>query len=298
MKQHSPRITIGMPAYNAQEHIAHAIGSITSQTFQDFGLVVSDNASTDATREIVEALAARDDRIQYVRQPTNIGANGNYTFVAREARGEFFKWASSSDWCAPTFLEKCLSRIEVDRDAVIVTPRTRLFQNDLCAAWDYANDIAVVETSPAQRVVDLTSNLRLNNAMNGLIRTSALRRTRLIEPYYGADIVLMGHLAMLGKILLIDEPLFYRRLDPASSTALQDAEGVRKHHYPARSVRMLFQNTKHRIGWFRAAMAAPMPARERVRVLLHAARRMYWSRREIIDDLSDAAQYLRNQISG
>ena len=70
------------------------------QSFGDIEIIVSDNASTDATQDIVRGLAAQDKRIRYVRQQINIGANGNYTFVASAARGEYCKWVSSSDWCA------------------------------------------------------------------------------------------------------------------------------------------------------------------------------------------------------
>jgi glycosyltransferase involved in cell wall biosynthesis len=292
----APRISIGMPAYNAETHIACAIQSLMEQTFTDFELIVSDNASSDGTQNIVETLAAADDRIHYVRQQENIGANRNYTFVAKAARGDYFKWASSNDWCARTFLKKCFDRIESEQDAVVVVPRTRLFEHELSAANDYGNDVAFVDDSPAQRVIDLTTTLRLNNAMNGLIRAATLRRTAMIQPYYGADIVLMGHLAMYGKIVLLDEPLFYRRLEPTSATVLQDSESVRKHHYPTGGFGMLFQNTKHNLGWLRAAMSATMPLRERRKILLHVVRRMYWARNQLVDDLSDAARFLRDQV--
>jgi len=283
-----------MPAYNAAAHIELALGSLMDQTFRDIEIIVSDNASTDATPEIVRTVAAGDSRVRYIRQPNNIGANKNYTFVARAARGSYFKWASSNDWCAPTFLERCLERLESNPDAVVATPRTRLFENDLSTARDYGCDIAVLEDTPLERVISLASGLRLNNMMNGLIRTSALQNTGLIEQYYGADIVLMGHLALLGKILLHDDRLFYRRLEVGSSTALQDAESIRKHHYPTPGLRMLFQNTKHHIGWLRAAMSAPMTLNERTKVIAFIVRRAYWHRGSMLDDLDDAATFLRN----
>ena len=249
-----------MPAYNSAEHIAQAIESLMSQTFGDIEIIVSDNASTDATQEIVQRFVAKDKRVRYVRQETNIGANGNYTFVANAARGEYCKWVSSSDWCAPTFLEKCLQLLDSDSRAVLAVPRTRLFEGDISNWRDYDGDFEILDDSPTERMIRLASSLRLNNAFNGLVRTASLHRTRMVEPYIGADIVLMGHLAMLGKFLLVDEPLYYRRLETASSTALQDADGKLKHHYPSSSIRTLFQNTKLNLGWLRVALAAPIPA--------------------------------------
>lgn len=290
----NPRISVAMPAYNSAAHIGQALEALMGQSFGDIEIIVSDNASTDATQDIVQGLAAQDKRLRYVRQQTNIGANNNYTFVAKAARGEYCKWVSSSDWCAPTFLEKCLHRLESDTRAALAVPRTRMFEGDLSNWRDYTGDIEILDDSPAQRMIRLASSLKLNNAFNGLVRTAMLRRTRMVEAYAGADVVLMGHLAILGKFLLVDEPLYYRRLEVDSSTALQDPDAQRKHHYPTSSVRMLFQNTKHNLGWLRVAFAAPLAPGERARVLSFLTRQMYWDRRGLVEDLSAATKYLRN----
>jgi len=287
----TPRISIGMPAYNGAATIGSSIEALLAQTFGDFELIVSDNSSTDSTRDVVEALVRQDTRVRYVRQPTNIGANMNYTYVATVARGEYLKWASASDWCAPTFLDRCLGALERDSDAVLAVPRTRLFEGEPSKARDYARDIAILDDRPFDRLKRLITTISLNNAINGLIRLPALRRTRLIEPYHTADMVLMGHLAMLGKFVLVDEPLFFRRMEPATATALQDADAVRRHHYPQLSARTLLQNWKRQAGWFRAVAAAPMPLGERARALSHMARRCYWDRAILLDDLRGVWRY-------
>ena len=286
-----PRITVGMPVYNGAATIAASIEAFTNQTCGDFELIVSDNASTDGTRAVVESLVARDDRIRYVRQATNIGANLNYSHVARLASGEFLKWASASDWCAPTFLERCLTALTKDPDAVLAVPRTRLFEFDRANARDYPDDIRVLDATPASRLIHLLQVLRLNNAFNGLIRVAALRKTRLVEPYQQADAVLMGHLALLGKFLLVDEPLFYRRMEPGTATALKDEEGVRRHHYPEATARTLLQGWKRHAGWFHAAFAAAMPASERAQVLRYLARQLYWDRQALVGDLGGVWRY-------
>ncbi len=286
-----PLISIGMPAYNAAAYIGSALEGLLAQSFGDFELIVSDNASTDATRDVVEDYMLHDARIRYERQPINIGANPNYSLVARRARGEFFKWSSSSDWCEPTFLERCKDDLLAHDDAVLAVPRARLFQDHPTVSQDYEWDIEILDDTPSSRFVRLISTLALNNAMNGLIRMSVLRRTRLIEPYFGADVVLMGHLVLLGKFRLLDERLFYRRMELATATSLQDLTAVRMHHYPQLSARTLFQGSKRQMGWARAALLAPMPMGERLRVLVYVVKMGYWQRKALLEDLRGAWYY-------
>jgi glycosyltransferase involved in cell wall biosynthesis len=288
----TPRITVGMPVYNGAATIGASIEALLAQTFGDFELAVSDNASTDSTGDVVQALARRDPRIRYVRQARNVGANRNFSFVAREARGEFLKWASASDWCAPTFLERCLVALERDPGAVLAAPRTRLFEGDLLNARDYPDDVAILDATPAARLVHLNRDLHLNNAMNGLIRMSALRRTRMIETFQWADMVLMGHLALMGKFLLVDERLFYRRMEAATATALQDSARASLHLYPTPTARMLLQRWRRHLGSFRAALTTPMQAGERLRVLSYLARSVVWDRQALAADLRGVWRYV------
>lgn len=287
-----PKISIGMPACNSAETIGASIESLLGQSRGDFELIVSDNASTDATRDVVETYCRRDARISYERQSVNIGANPNYSHVARLARGEFFKWSSSSDWCAPSFLERCLTELVAHDDTVLVMPRTRLFRKNLDSCEDYPLDIEILDDQPSARLQRLTSVLALNNAMNGLIRTSALRRTGLIDPYQGADVVLLGHLALLGKFRLVNERLFYRRMEVTTATTLKDPAAVLKHHYPRMGRGTLFQGVKEQLGWVRAALSAPMSHGERMHTLIHVARMCYWRRATYVQDLRGAWQYI------
>lgn len=292
----TPKVSIGMPTYNSAATVGASIESLRGQSFEDFELIVSDNASTDSTRDIVEGLARQDRRIRCICQPENVGANRNYSFVARAARGDFFKWASSNDWYAPTFLAKCLSSLEQNDDAVLAAPRTRLFAEDLAHATDYTYDIEILDASPVARLVRLLSDLRLNNAINGIIRMRSLRSTRLIDSFYHADVVLMGHLAMLGKVIRVDEFLYYRRMEVPTAPGLRDPVVWRKHHYPLTSARVLFQSWKKNFGWMRAGMATPMSITERRKVLNYLVRMCYWDRRSLMMDVQDAFLYATERV--
>lgn len=288
----APVISIGVPAYNAGTHIRAALESLLAQTWADFELIISDNASTDGTRDIVEEYRRRDRRIRYERQSLNLGANANYSWVARRATGEFFKWSSSSDWCAPTFLECCVRALHAYPDAVLAVPRTRLFQRVPEMSCEYEGDIEVLEESPSARFRNVMSNLALNNAISGLIRTQALRTTSLIQPYRGADVILMGHLALLGKFRLLNDALYFRRMEPSSSTVLQSDTEVWVHHYPYPSARMLMQNSRWHLGALRAVLTTPMSLAEHLRSLAFMARMCRWDRRFLADDLRQLWRYV------
>ena len=287
-----PLISVGVPAYNSAATLGSTIEGLLAQSFGDFELIVSDNASTDGTRDVVEEYKLRDSRIRYERHPVNIGANANYSHVVRCARGQFFKWSSSSDWCAPTFLARCLDELLLHGDAVLAAPRTRLFQGNPSRSEDYPFDIEILDDTPHARLERLYRTLRLNNAMNGLIRMSALQRTRLVDPYLSADVVLMIHLALLGKFRLLSERLFYRRMEAAFATALQDPEAVLKHHYPQPSARTLLQGSKQHMGRVRAALSTPMPIDEKLRSLVYVAKTCFWERKAVLDDIQGVWRYL------
>jgi len=90
-------MSIGMPVYNGEKFICEALDSLLSQTFTEFELVISDNASTDNTQMICEDYARRDQRIRYIRQDGNMGAIANFQFVLEESKGNFFMWAAADD---------------------------------------------------------------------------------------------------------------------------------------------------------------------------------------------------------
>jgi glycosyltransferase involved in cell wall biosynthesis len=92
-----PKVSIGMPVYNGELYIREALDSLLAQTFTNFELIISDNASTDGTEAICNEYATSDARIRYVRHSVNRGAIVNFQFVLDEAIGEYFMWAAADD---------------------------------------------------------------------------------------------------------------------------------------------------------------------------------------------------------
>ena len=80
------KVYIGLPVYNGAKTIEKAINSLLAQTFKNFILVISDNASNDETARICKKFLLKDSRIKYIRQKNNIGASANFKFLLENAK--------------------------------------------------------------------------------------------------------------------------------------------------------------------------------------------------------------------
>lgn len=288
----SPRVTIAMPVYNGERTVASAIECLLAQTFEDFELVIRDNASTDATVDIASQYAATDRRIRVLRSPVNRGVHSNYSAVAREARGEYLKWTSCNDWCAPTFVERCVAVLEGRLDVVLVYPKTRLFDATLEDAVDYEDGLDLQSDRPSERLLRLLSQVRLNNVMNGLIRVDALRQTRLMPDYRTADVVLVGNLALLGKFVEIPEHLFYRRVNRESAAYLRSESEQAEFFHPRHGREMSFEHWRSQAAWVMMAIRTPISAAEKARILPRLLKNWYWGWRDLARDVGKAGRHL------
>jgi hypothetical protein len=107
-----PKVTIGVPVYNGAAYLDECLQNLADQTFQDFIVLVYDNASTDETQEIGMRWAAKDPRFSYVRQPFNKGATQNFLDVLDAARSDWFMWRAHDDLGEPNLLEELVRLTE------------------------------------------------------------------------------------------------------------------------------------------------------------------------------------------
>jgi len=164
-------VSVCLPVRNGASALTDVISSVLAQDHANFVLVISDNASTDDTEDVVRAFAATDDRIVYVRQPENIGLLNNFTSSMGRARGQFFRWVSHDDWIAPNCLSRCLTEFLADDRLVLVTMGVNFRYNDgTVQTADYTNR-ALSSDDPLDRFEEM---LRLLNDSH-----------LLVDPLYG-----------------------------------------------------------------------------------------------------------------
>jgi hypothetical protein len=114
-----PLVSIGVPVRNGAQHLVEAIESALAQSYAPLEVVVSDNASTDATEAIVRRYLAVDGRVRYVRNPVDVGVVENFRRVLMEARGTYFTWLSHDDLLAgPEYISTVVEYLERHPDVV------------------------------------------------------------------------------------------------------------------------------------------------------------------------------------
>jgi glycosyltransferase involved in cell wall biosynthesis len=204
------RVTIGLPVYNGENFIEDTINSILNQQFQDFELIISDNASTDRTESICREFARGDNRIQYYRNDKNIGAAPNFNNIVPKARGEYFKWMAHDDVIMPEFLNRCVEVLDNDTNAVLACPSVQFINANGDLLEKYASPFRTADPDPVVRFRETLYGHRCFEVF-GLIRLNELKKTNLIGCYNHGDGVLLSHLALLGKFAEITDGLFLSR---------------------------------------------------------------------------------------
>lgn len=221
MTSSQPMVSIGVPVYNGEDYLASTLESILGQSFGDCEVIICDNASTDATEAICAEYAARDSRVRYHRQPKNLGAAPNYNDVYHRSRGRYFKWSAHDDLIEPTFLERCVAALEANPQCPVAFTRFHRIDADGNRVAEGDSDAALCAADPRTRAGAAIRPHQQGGASDspifGVMRRSALDRTRLHGSYTGSDRTLVLELALQGPLLEIPEHLFLNRDHPSRS---------------------------------------------------------------------------------
>jgi len=206
--QSSPLLSVGLFVYNGEKFLEKALDCLLAQTFRDFELIISDNASTDATERICRAYAERDARVQYYRNAENLGAGWNLRRVYFLARGKYFKWAAHDDFCEPALFERCVDALERDPQLVLVQSKVRVIDEKDEFVEDYEWPMRTDSRSPVIRFRDLLLNDHMCFQIFGVIRMHALKQLPAQGSYVNSDGVLLAQLGMLGRFYEVPDRLF------------------------------------------------------------------------------------------
>ena len=294
-----PRVSIGVPVYNGERYLRETLNAALSQTFGNFEVVISDNASTDGTQEICRVYAARDSRIRYFRNSTNVGSAMNFNRVFELSSAPYFKLANADDLCGPELVARCVAVLDDHPEAVLVYARTTLIDQHGVSQGLYDDRLDIRSSRASDRFCQVMDRLGLVNVLQGVMRSSALRRTGLLGPYVGSDSVLVAELALYGQFWELSEPLFYRRMHPEALSGLKSPEKRWAYVAPHAKGGLHLYHWRHLREHLAAVGRAPLPVADRLALLARLLRRAIAGRDQLLAELMTVPSwFLRTKLLG
>ena len=218
------KVTIGLPVYNGEKFIHKCLDSLLKQTFKNFIIIISDNASTDNTKKICQEYSQKDKRIQYIRQEKNIGLLPNFNFVLEQSNSEFFMWMGVDDYILPDYIKKNMDILVSNSNVVGSVSKIKPYN---------FSDSSINKID--SRFIDFTKKLRnrfkkLNafsisgnydqkvrnyltgstcQVIYGIFRTEKLQKSIIPSLFVGLDWAEMLNVLKFGDIHVINEVLMY-----------------------------------------------------------------------------------------
>ena len=264
VNQHLPRVSVGLPVYNGERYVREAIESILSQSFPDLELIISDNASSDATERICKEYADKDTRVRYYRSERNRGAAWNHNRVVELARGEYFKWQCHDDYCDNTFVEKCVAILQANPNVVLCYPQfVRVDEQGRFRGIKSSRVSGGAE--PVERFRSLIYRRDSCEEIYGITRTAVLRMTALIGPYSNSDDTFLAELILHGQFRQIPEPLFFYRVHPGQSTSSNPSRSARMAWFNPSACRFSLPFLRLFLGYLSLVSRSPVPWRVKLR---------------------------------
>jgi glycosyltransferase involved in cell wall biosynthesis len=222
-----PLLTIGMPVYNGEKTITKSINALLKQTFLNFKLIISDNASTDSTQKICEDYVKQDKRVQYIQQKKNIGLLNNFNFVLEKAKSKYFMWATSDDFWDTDFIKKNIQILEKNKNVVGSISKISLFNNFNDLKLKRTSLSKVLQFQPVQYITGsyeekVLSYLKFNSASHtlGIYQTEILKKSTVKLEYGGWDLWILLKALKFGDLYVVDEVLMYRSINGESSNSI------------------------------------------------------------------------------
>ncbi|MGB4857637.1 MAG: glycosyltransferase family 2 protein [Candidatus Dechloromonas phosphoritropha] len=284
-RKEGPRVSIGVPVFNGKDYLAAALESLLAQTYADFEIIISDNASTDGTSIICEDFARRDRRVRYYRQIKNVGAARNFNKTFELARGEYFKWHAHDDECAPTMLERCVARLDNNPEAVLCFTRTQFIDanGQYLSSRDHPLDLETENRT--ERFLQFVFPGHIVVEIFGVIRSDVLRKTPLIASYIGSDLVLLAEIGLYGPFLVVPEDLFFHREHPKRSVhAHSDAKARLAWFDTTRSGRFALPTWRLIKEHMMSLTRVRLHMAERARIVFGILRKTNWQRRQLAEE--------------
>lgn len=201
-----PKVTIAIPVCNEELFLERTLESVCAQTCQELAIVVSNNASTDASRGMIDAFARRDPRIIVHHHEQRI--TRNFDFLLSAAKTPYFMWLGGHDFISPDFVESCLLLLEKNPSAVLATGR--IFQQAEPGGEYLDNHESFSTATLPTRMAVLAWLWKFWSCFQiyGVFKRSTLCEVEMVS-FYGWDLAVLANLLMKGSAVFAHEPIYY-----------------------------------------------------------------------------------------
>jgi hypothetical protein len=230
--------------------------------------------------------------VRFVQTDVNRGAAWNYRRTFELARGGYFRWAPADDRFAPDSLAVCVAALDADADAVLCYPKTDLVDGDGNVIRSYDDNLDLRANDPVERFAAALVQIGLVNVIYGLMRTEALRKTRLMGTFVGADEVLVFELALQGKFLELPTSRFYRRIHEKAFSQMKSAGEKQAFFDPRAADRFQARLWQHYAQCVRGVMHAPVSNEVKTRAVRVLLRSAIAVRRHLLHELVVGTRHL------
>src|SRR5712692_7642398 len=269
----TPSVSLGLLVYNGETFLREAIESILAQTYTDFELIISDNASTDGTAPICKDYQARDLRIGYHRNEKNIGAAGNFNRVFSLARGKYFKWVAHDDVYDKKYLAKCVQILDRHQSVVLCSTDLAIIDEHGNIVKENVDKINTDAETTHERFRALLSNHHCYEMVSGLMRSEAAKLGPPVGSYGHSDGIFLTRLGLLGRFHQIPGRLFYyREHSNASHKVNTTFRDYVVFFDPTKSDKILLPRWRMGFEYLRSISLFPLSIRERLLCFLHMGR--------------------------
>jgi glycosyltransferase involved in cell wall biosynthesis len=271
-----PLVSIGIPVFNGEKYLKECLESILNQDYQNLEIIIGDNCSKDNTKNICEYYSKKDKRIKYYRHNTNIGAALNFNFVFKKSEGKYFKWAAHDDFCGNNYITKCVSVLE-NKPEIVLCYSSVVDLDENFNKIKVLNRTKGISQNPLIRLDELISWDYNCEEIFGVIRSSILRKTKLIRNYTDSDRTLLVELGLKGKFYKAQSVLLYHRNHSEMSTKTYKHWFERAKWFdPNLERRIVFPAWRQMFDYLLIVNRAPLGTKEKRRCYLEVLRRAKW----------------------
>lgn len=208
------KIDVLMATYNGEKYLREQMDSILEQSFGDFRLLVSDDGSTDGTREILNEYVGKDSRVVVFLQNKNLGSTKNFEFLMRKVESECFMFSDQDDVWQKDKLQKSIDKMK-EEDCDLVYSDLEVVSEDLDVLHKSYWKLKGFEKKVKR--YNHFESLYLNNYVTGstmLVKSKWLEKILplpdkskfILHDYWTALVV-----SKFGKMAYVDEPLLKYR---------------------------------------------------------------------------------------